>query len=403
MENFWMLVRFEYKKIVQRKSVWVAAMLALGLIVLSTVAAVIGQTDSSDPDSMTNYEELMLYKEYDLALTGQLLDGDLIMDAAEAYATIPDNVYPYTDSIEYQTYAAPYSLVFKRVDSAYTNRNIPFGYVEMGALTQEQADSYYDIRIEQYRLNLENNPLFSQDNIERIISEDSQVEKPFVLAYSDGYQRNFGLSTSNIAVILLFLAFVCAPICSHEYQSGADALILTAKHGKGKTMAAKTVVMLSIAVVTTLISLSISYFGCMLVYGFEGGSASIQNYIPLLTYDFTMMDVTLLLGVQGLLSALLMTAITLFLSSLTKRTSLVLMGGVVIVLLDIAGVSPFLEKVRYFLPTTIGSVETVYTQLSFSLFGLDLWLYQAVGLMAVAVSIPLLWLAGRNFKRHQVT
>ncbi len=402
MNNFWNLVGYEYKKIFVRKSVYVAMILLFAATILSSVAAVMGKVDSNDPNSITVYEEMQIYKEYDLALSGRELTGDLIFETAQAYSTIPDNVYPYTDSEEYKNHAMQYSKVFTMIDSAYTNRNIPFGYQEMGALTREEADNYYDLRTEQYRLNLENNPLFTQENIERIFAIDSEVQKPIVLEYADGYVRHINLSTSNAITTLLFIAFAISPIFSNEHQIGSDSLILTSKNGKKQTILAKFFVSMTVTLLTAITVHLVSYLGCMTIYGFEGANASIQNYIALITYNFTMLEVTIALLVLSLFSVFLMTSICMLASTLVKRNNIALILSVLIIFLESSGIVSALGKVQYFLPSAIASFNTFYLQLSFNILGVDLWLYQAICVIAFVVGSLLLLLTYRNFKNHQV-
>ncbi len=400
MNNFWSLVGFEYKKIFVRKSVYVAIVILLAIAAVSTVATLIGKVDPNDPDSLSYYEEMLIYKEYDLALSGKALDGDLILLASEAYAKIPDDVYPYSDSAEYQEYALAYSKVFTTVDSAYTSRNVPFGYKEFGQLTQEKANSYYEIRTQQYRLNLENNPLFSQENIERIMAIDSEVQKPIIMQYADGYTRHIALSTSNTIALVLIIAFILSPIFANEYEIKTGNLILTAKNGKKHTMLAKAFVGVSISLALAVVTLLISFFGCMFVYGFEGANASIQNYIALLTYNFTMLDVVLVLFVLTLLSSFMMASISLFFSAICKKSSLALILCVMVLLMDISGIGYYLGKVQHFLPSGVGTFNTFYLQLSFNVFGMDLWLYQAAGLVAFIVGILLLLLVYYKFNNQ---
>ncbi|MFI3171505.1 MAG: hypothetical protein R3Y58_03905 [Eubacteriales bacterium] len=60
-------------------------------------------------------------------------------------------------------------------------------------------------------------------------------------------------------------------------------------------------------------------------------------------------------------------------------------------------------KAQYFLPTAIASFNTFVMQLSFDIFGLELWLYQAVCIVALGVGSLLLlftlsfWLISHYF------
>lgn len=63
----------------------------------------------------------------------------------------------------------------------------------------------------------------------------------------------------------------------------------------------------------------------------------------------------------------------------------------------------FAEKVRYFLPSPMGTYfDVILNQYSWTILGIDIWLYQAVCIVAVVISSLLLLLTYRNFKRHQV-
>ncbi len=391
MNNFGTLVRFEFKKILTRKSVYIALAICIFLVIISTLAAALGDE-----------ENLQIDKAHHLALSGRELNGELIKEAAEGYATIPSDVYPYTDSEEYQTYARPYSAIFTLVDSTYATRNEAFTFKEFAQLTDEQADNYYDLRINQYRLNLENNDTFSQENVERVIALDSEVQKPFVIQYAGGYYRNLMLSASKAIIIMLFLVFIVSPVFADEYQRGTGSLILTSKNGKKTTIWAKIFVALSVGAFVTALLLALSYISCMLIYGFEGANADIQNYIGLLTYNFTMLDLTILMFFTTLIGALFMTAICLVFSSALKNSAVSISASMALLIISMIINFPFAEKVRYFFPVNMGAFWDVVTQYSFSVLGLDLWLYEAVCIVAFVGTGLSLMLTYCNFNRHQV-
>ena len=405
MNNFWSLVGFEYKKIFVRKSVIVAIALSLGVVLLSSVTMLLGSNNMSNfqDTKMSNYEEMMMDKENELALSGRALDGELILEASEAYAKIPDDIYPYTDSEEYQKYARPYYFVLPMVDSAYTTRNEPFGYADFQIISEDLANSYYEKRAEQYRLNLENNPLFTQENVEVVMELDTKVEKPIVIQYDEGYTRFLALSTSNALLIMILLAFIISPMFSEEYQKRTDSLILSSKYGKNKQILAKLFTGVSIGVIITFMLMLAGYLACMLAYGFEGTNAAIQNYVGLSTYNFTMLDVVVLLFITTTFGSFLMVAISLFLSSAISKPIAALAISMVIAILGIInGVAlPGFEKVRYFLPTALGTFWDVTVQFSWSIFGINIMLYQAVCMVAFVIGTGLLLLTYGNFKKHQ--
>lgn len=401
MNNFWCLVGFEYKKIFARKSVLIAILLALAATVFSSAGLVIG----SDPvTGISYYDEMLTDKEYALALSGTPLDGKLILETSKAYQTVPDGIYPYSNSEEYQKYARPYSMVYTLIDSAYTERGHGFNIAELQKISEEDAYGYYEARIKQYRLNLENNPSFTQANVERVIGIDSQVQKPFIMEYTEGYECFFSFTTVSAFIVMFLIAFILSPIFVNEYSQRMDSLILTSKNGKASQIYAKIFTGISFSIVMSVFYLTVGYLLCMCIYGFEGANAPIQLHIPLLTYNFTMLDAVILLFLTTIFGSLLMTGICLFLSSSVNNSIVALAVSVSIVFLGMfSGIFPSsIEKIRYFLPSPMGTYfDAIAKQYSWHIFGIDIWLYQAVCIVAVLAGSILLLLSYRNFKRHQ--
>ncbi len=405
MNNFWTLVGFEYKKIFQRKSVPILIFLILLFTIFLTTTTIIGSDNVSTEGDipLSNYELMKLCKEYDLALSGRPIDSTLIMEAVEAYQQVPTDVYPYTKSKEYLESAMPYSSIFTLIDSAFASRNTGWDISAMQNLTAEQADSYYEKRMDQYQLNLENNPMFSDANIERVLKNDSSVEKPIIFQVSSGYIRFLSTSSTTALCIMLFISFAFSSMFSGEYQARTDNLILTSKRGKSTLILVKVFTAISLGFILSIITFLTSYLFHMFIFGFEGTNAAIQNFIALITYDFTMFETVILLFVTTMFATFFMVSITLYISSVAKPIVTLSITTLIAFVGLFNGLNlPFVQETRYFLPTAMGNFTDVTTQLSFHVFGIDIWLYQAICIVAFFVGTLLLLLAYRNFKQHQV-
>ncbi len=399
MNNFWSLVKFEYKKIFARKSVLIA--LILGLVVVTVFP--FGMIWGTDPDTNKSmHEELLIDKNNALALSGRPLDGELILETSRAYQTIPNNIYPYSKSNEYQTYARPYTSVYGLIASTYKMRGNIFGINGLQTISKEDAYRYYDKRINQYRLNLENNPTFTQHNIERVIAIDRHVQKPFIMEYIGGYDRFFALSTTIALVVMFLIVFILSPIFGNEYSQRTDSLILTAKNGKSSQIYAKIFAGISISLTISVLFLVLGYLLNMFGLGFNGAHAPIQLVIPLITYNFTLLKAVAILLITTTLGGFLLTGICLYLSSSIGKSIIVLALSTLIALLGTVNLPTFMEKPKRFFPSSMGSFwDIVGTQYSWSIFGIDIWLYQAVCIVAVVLGTVLLALSFRSFKRHQ--
>lgn len=402
MNNFWSLVDFEYKKILTRKSVLIAICVAFLCILLTNSLMVMG----SDPiTGMSSYDTMRMDKKYELELSGRPLDAALILEAAKMYRKIPDDVSPYTSSKDYQQYARPYAAVYNLINSAYASRGSAFDLADFQTISKADAEDYYNIRAMQYRVNLENNDLYSQANVETVLALDKEVSKPFTMQYADGYLRFFAFSVTNAFIVMFLIAFILSPIFSEEYQIGTDSLILTSKNGKDSQAFAKLFTAVSFSVAMAFLFLLIGYLQCMMIYGFEGANAQIQLHIPLLTYHFTMIEVAGLLFITTIFGAFLMTGICVCLSSALNKSVVVLAICVIVILLGMFnGLSvPGFEKLRYFLPSSMGTYfDVIVNQFSFHVFGTQVMLYQMVCIVAFVVGSILLLIALRNFKHHQI-
>lgn len=408
MNNFWELASFELKKILFKKSVILAIILALATIVFSSFSMIIGGNSQSNYNTkrLSNYESMLLDKGYEKELEGRKLDGKLILEASAAYkkVDISSTIGKYTDTSEYQNYARKYMSVFHIVDAAYAKPSKSFDVVDFQNITEEMANNYYTYREKQYIANLTNNPFFSDSDIKKIMSLDTEVEKPFTMYYTDGYERFLVLSITTSLMALLVLSFSLSPIFSNEYAMGTDALILTTKNGKNTLIQAKIFSSLVFTFSLMLLFNLVVYFSSMAIYGFDGGIAQIQLMIPALTYNFTMIETVILIIITSLFAAFLHTSLCLFVSSLSNNSIVPMTITTVLLILGMFN-GPSIEffvKLKCFLPISMGSFWDMTTQYVFNIFSLQIMLYQAVCIVALIVGTLLLAGSYRNFKTHQV-
>lgn len=406
MNNFWTLVVFEYKKIFHKKSVIITLALALALAIFSCITMVIGSSDQGNyyTKDMSASDAMLMDKSYEKALEGRPLNGNLILEASRAYQKIDKEVTKYRESEGYQKYARPYSSIYTLIDSAYTQSGNAFNIEDFQNISEEDANNYYTIRENQYRINLTNNPLFSDSDVEKIIEMDKEVQKPFIMAYKDGYQRFFSLSVTTIVIILFVISFCISPIFNEEYSKKTDSLILTSKNGKKSFIYAKIFTSISVSFILTLLFIFSTYFTCMAIYGFDGTNAQIQLLIPAITYPFTMLDATILVTITSLFGAFLHTTICMLISSFTKSSIIPMAITSVLILVGLFnGINnEFFIKLRHFLPSAMGNFGDITLQLVFDVFGIQIMLYQIVCIVSFIVGIMFLLFAIQNFKKHQV-
>lgn len=408
MNNFWSLVGYEYKKLLFKKSVMIAVVLVLAFTIFSCFMMVIGSGNTQGnyyTENMSNYESMLLDKSFEQAFAGRELNAELILEASRAYQKVDINVPTYSKTESYQKYGRPYSSIFYLVDSAYARSGNAFGVEDFQNISEEEASNYYATREHQLRENLTNHPSYSESDIEQILAMDKDVKKPFMMAYTDGYQRFFALSSTTMMALLFLLSLIISPIFSSEYSQHIDSLILTSKNGKRSLIYAKFFAAFSISVGLTFIFLMSTYLTCMGIYGFDGTSAQIQLLIPLITYDWTLLETTGILFITSLLGGALHTVICMSVSAYAKKTIMPMAVSMLLIILSmLPGIQlPFFEEAQYFLPLMMGSFYgTLSTPLIIHWFGVGIPLYQAICIGACVMSILLIIATIRGFRRHQV-
>lgn len=114
MNNLGVLYRYEYKKLLSKKIVWISFSLCIITIVISLFAPFWGSYYAEGEFVDTNYNMYQIDKQYSEALSGREINQELLEETIAAYRKIPEitGLENYTLTEEYQQYARPYSEIF---------------------------------------------------------------------------------------------------------------------------------------------------------------------------------------------------------------------------------------------------------------------------------------------------
>lgn len=234
----------------------------------------------------------------------------------------------------------------------------------------------------------------------------ASVSEPIEYGYVGGW--------GNIIDCVAFLSFailaVCvtlAPVFSFEYQSGADAVVLSTRHGRGRLVAAKILASLLWVTAYFVVCAAVVIGVSLLFYGTDGFWLSVQNISLSSPYPLSA-------GQAALVSVGLMYAacvgfacLTLALSSRTGSTLSVFVVDAVLILLT--GIVPstgvgVIERVLALFPTCFSNFNMLFAALEsyrlgpivVDLVGMVTAVYVLLALVAASVSIA-------SFRGHQVS
>lgn len=402
MNEFLILLKFEYKKIFKKKSTGISLLLLLIITLAIGMTGIQGYSYVDGKKATSHYDDMVTDRAYEKALSGRSLDKELILETQQAYRHInPDTRFMLTE--EYQLYARPYSVIRGIILEVYSPGKT-MDIERLLNLKQEEAKNFYELRNAQLLRELEGLNL-SKAEMNKHLRLNAQVKTPFTFEYSGGY-KNFLLSAFPIGLFVVFSTAIClAPVFAGEYTSNTAPIILSSKHRNMET-AAKLVTGITFSISMSIIYLSVTLLECCCIYGFGGAGAPVQLLNVLMSYPLTMLNSCGLLILCNVTVNLLVAGITLLLSSRLKSP----FG--VIILVSLLLFAPLLIKVSenirslydlvHMLPSNMLDINVVFGRYMYHFLASPVLPYLYIPLFCIVLSCCLMLFTFRSFHKHQV-
>lgn len=405
MKEFWALVSFEYRKILGKRSVKIALLLTLFLSVFSIWGTLMGSYYIEGELFESNAEAMKKDRAYARELSGRILDDKLLMEAADAYQTIPDSAAVYQSTEEYQKNARKYSSIYSLARQVYDTPNVRFGAPEMGTLDPARAEQFYEIRELCMTKQIENAPI-SENAKEVMMQYSAEVKEPWIFSYSDGYTRFMTIIATSGVMAAFVMAICLAPLFAGEYSNHTDQLLLSARYGKGKLIKAKFFTGFSMTGIVTLLITLQSYVQSILTFGFDGGNANVQIYDALFPYPLTLKQAALLQSICVFFACMCMSALTMFFSSRMKSAFGVIILSVLLLCVPMfvkVSAYPLLGYLLFHLmPANMMQYDYIFSMIPYEIAGVVIPPYVMMPVAALCLCIILIPFAYRGFKHHQV-
>lgn len=405
MKEFWTLVGFEYRKILGKRSVKIALLLTLFLSVFSIWGTLMGSYYIEGELFESNADAMKKDRAYARELSGRILDDKLLMEAADAYQTIPDSAAVYQSTEEYQKNARKYSSIYSLARQVYDTPNVRFGAPEMGTLDPARAEQFYEIRELCMTKQIENAPI-SENAKEVMMQYSAKVNEPWIFSYSDGYTRFMTIMATSGVMAAFVMAICLAPLFAGEYSNHTDQLLLSARYGKGKLIKAKFFTGFSMTGIVTLLVTLQSYVQSMLTFGFDGGNANVQIYDALFPYPLTLKQAALLQSICVFFACMCMSALTMFFSSRMKSAFGVIILSVLLLCVPMfvkVSAYPLLGYLLFHLmPANMMQYDYIFSMIPYEIAGVVIPPYVMMPVAALCLCIILIPFAYRGFKHHQV-
>lgn len=287
----------------------------------------------------------------------------------------------------------------------WTGLNYIVALVESTSESVNTADQFYELRTEsQYKSMIEDS--LTDEEMTWWKEKEKEINKPFT--YVSSYNaRSLVDYMYNILLLSLLLSAVClSTVFAGEHRRGMDQIILSTKHGRGETFAAKLMAGFVFVLIWTAILAVILTLTIYASYGLSGLKAIVQMEVPTSSYPMTFLQ---FFEVQ---LVILFTATVLF-AAISMAFSEILKNGIAVMGLMIGFylATQFISIPKSFriisqsvamLPTELINVWSLFDNRLVIVFGHYQTMFAVSPVIYLLLSVLLCIIAWQFYRRYQV-
>lgn len=414
------LIRFEFMKVFKKKSFLCAIVLMMVMLIIVPCLTISENNwineDGTEITGMAAIRAKRASLENSLCdLTTERLQS-VIANYQSAYADPASflkedgTAGSWINNAAYAKYIQSDSEIKFLIDMAFTPEGETYDYYAMGSMDLADAESFYENRMEKVEEYLNTDYSYgnySEADKEYFIAKNEKLTIPFHYEYNTGWNKLLGISYVSLMVIALVVCITLAPIFSSEYQTGADAILLSTKYGRSKLIVAKIVSSFLLTTVIYVLGMFILTFVTFLIYGSGGEDCSLQVLNFLAPANVDLLQTYLYVLFAGYFMCLFMQGITLLLSAKMSSPFSVIICTMVFFFvpsfLSYSRSSRTYNNILNLLPAKMAAAYTALTKYEvFHIFGLKISYPVMLILVALLVSVITLPFAYKAFHKHQV-
>ncbi len=401
MNNFATLCGYEFRKLLNRKIVWISFALCVVLIIISLCAPFLGSYYINGAFVDTNYNMYLTDKKHSAALSGRSIDQALLEETISAYSKIPEYTQVhYTLTEEYQQYARPYSAIFNFI---HGTTDMQPSEVRLSWLPNEE-DLY--TRRWSYLVTHMGEKFLTDGEKEFWQSREAQVAKPFVYEEHDGYDVLLSAFQTVGLFTLMLISISLSGMFSDEHTRKTDQIILCCSLGKTKLYWAKITAGIGFSIISSIILFAVTFLGAVALHGAKGFHAAFQllysgNSDPITCGQAILIAYGCMVAAAVAMSILVMVLSELLhsnIAALAVSTALLIMP----MFISIPQQYRVIAQIWDWLPWSFLAPWNVFNQYTLPLLGHYLTPWQAAPILYFIMSAALGWLGKPLYKRYQI-
>lgn len=402
MNNFRVIYRYECKKLLGRKIVWITFALCIVAIIVSLCVPFIGSYYVGGEVIDTNLNLYQTDKRYSEALSGRAINQELLEETIAAYRKIPyTKELKYSLTEEYQQYARPYSAIFNFIVGT-TNMQTS----DVILSWQANEDDLYTKR-QMWLNSLWEDLGLSKGEMDFWQEREIQVKTPFVYQHHEAYSTLISCYQTVGLLVLLLIAICLSGVFSEEHTRKTDQLILCSPLGKTWVYWAKIAAGISFAVISAILLSLFTFITTICLHGADGFYAAFQ-LVYISNSDPITCGQAILIAFGSMIFAAIVTSIFVMvlsellhsnIAALAVSTGLLIMAMIVVVPEQYR----LLAQVWDWLPWCFLAPWNVFGKYTLSLFGNYFTSWQAVPIIYLVASILIATVGRPMYQRFQVS
>lgn len=395
MKNFWMLVRFELKKILSRKLTWIAFSIVVGvMLVVGFYRGVVSHEVNGV--RVTAHEEEMEQKAEQKKIAGRLIDDELLEEMYLALATGEEALRPYQDI---------YMMTREILNTATLSATLEETKEAFGIAPDDEL--LYTFRRTDIETSMENQGLTEGEKEYWRNVLDNETALPWRYDYYVGVDFVWVGAYTAIVLIALMLAVCLANLFADEHQRKTDQLVLCSRNGRKVLYGAKITAGLVFTAVSTAIILLVTAIPQLIMYGADGFNAPIQLETPSSMVQMTFGEMILYTYGLALIASFLYCSIILCCSELFRNSTVAVMAVIVVlVLVPMMVIVPYeyrvLSQIFDLNPINVLAIWSATDYRLVPFFGTYLTVHQVAPVLYTVLAGVFLLIGRRAYLKFQV-
>ena len=414
MHNFVSLYKFELKKILSKRAIWIMLVIGMTLLIMAGISSALpwgigGEYDFPDGTSVTRYEFYQQEKKTGEKITGEKIDDALLEKVRNEMTDFlkdkQDLHYAETTgSKEYRgVWFAAQKLGYEDLMSKlYTQFQ---GNEDPNRLLMEASAAEYYQAV--------------RDNLDYVFFRDGLSEEetkywsrkfdsqsiPISYGYAHGYSVFIQMFYIYIWFIFLLNIVSLAGVFSEETLYRTDAMILSTRNGREPVSLAKLCAGITVGVSEMVIVLGVNLAACLIALGKGGWNAPLLMVIQSTAWNLTVgQAITILIGMAPMLAVIFATA-TMLLSQVIGNSAGVMAVQVGIFFIGLFGIPKsfgIISQLWSIRPTYCLNYGAFSEYRLFNFCGRFINVFQAAGILypiMIAGMIPITYI---SYQRMQV-